>query len=78
MAEINPPSSTKSPYSVVPATREDIPELAACFYAAFANDAIVGQLERDCDPKERTKVTEAWYGRQFDRVSVLLLELVRG
>jgi len=63
-----PPPSIPTSYSIHPATRADIPAITACFYAAFAEDPIVSQMDSKVDPALRTAETEAWYGRQFDQV----------
>jgi len=63
-----PPPQIPSTYSILPATRADIPAITACFYAAFAEDAIVSQIDSKVDPALRTAETEAFYVRQFDQI----------
>ena len=57
-----------SAYTILPATRADIPAITACFYAAFADDPIVSQIDNKVDPELRNAETEAFYVRQFDQI----------
>jgi len=50
-------------YSIKEATPDDIPAIVECFYSAFKDDAIVGELEKNVDPQARNEKFGQWHAR---------------
>lgn len=53
-------------YDVLPATIEDVPEIVEVFYAAFADDDIMGNTERNVDPAIRTARSAKFHRQNFE------------
>lgn len=47
-------------YTVQEATAEDVPAMVDCFFAAFKDDAIVGEIDKHVDPQARNKKFGGW------------------
>jgi len=49
-----------SQFSIEDATPEDVPAMVHCFSAAFKNDVLVGNLDKNVDPQARDKKLRNW------------------
>jgi len=49
-----------SQFSIKDATAEDVPAMVDCFFAAFKNDVLVGNLDKNVDPQARDKKLGNW------------------
>lgn len=54
------------PYTVLPATPADLPDIIAVYHAAFANDPFIGQLMPNVPLEVKTAHDLHWYGREFE------------
>lgn len=48
-------------YDVLPATIDDVPGIVEVFYAAFADDDVVGNIERNVEPAVREARNANWH-----------------
>ena len=58
--------SLTMPYSIVPATPDDLPDIIAIYHAAFADDPFIGQLMPNVPPEVKQAHDMHWYGREFE------------
>ena len=54
------------PYTILPATPADLPDIVAIYHAAFANDQFIGQLMPSVPPDVKQAFDTHWYGREFE------------
>jgi len=50
-----------SQFSVKEVIPEDVPAMVDCFFAAFKNDAIVGEIDKHVDPEARDRKFANWF-----------------
>lgn len=53
-------SNKMSQFSIQDATPKDVPDMVSCFFAAFKNDILVGNLDKNVDPQVRDKKLGNW------------------
>ena len=65
---VHPPLSLTStmPYSILPATPADLPDIVAIFHAAFADDPFIRQLMPKVPPHVRQAHDMHYFGREFE------------